>query len=424
MHQAVGSWIGEKFRLVIVVPHISSYGNAIEDYLAGLQAAQRLRRKLVIVWPFRRMLFFYNRSWVPAAFSPDFLMFDNPSVGVRYKTYLFRFIGLTFTLYFIGAHILWRVYRKLSGSPTSDTYFHPTLGQEWLWRPPGGDQFSGKVVEAMNWPEQFPQSPIVSLSRVRVERDLRSTLRAIGVPPEAWYVCVHVREGGYRSDPESPRNASPEDFFPAFEEIISRGGLVVRMGTKLMTPLPHLPGVIDYAFSDFQSTLMDAYLVSRCSFFVGTSSGPHTLALLFSKPLILTNLTNYIYGLPQNSQDLTIFQHVISKKLDKEISLREWLSLSQDIDLNTWTSPDWLFRWNSPSEIRDVVIEMLDQPKARSGIKQADFKYMQHWTVEKLLTSSAPSGGTGNEDPRFRYASNSLSWSGRIGDKYLEEHWQ
>jgi len=351
-------------------------------------------------------------------------MFDNPSVSVRYQSYFFRFLGLVFTIYFIVAHIVVRIYRKLAGSRFNEAYFHPTLGQEWLWRAPETEQYSTTAVDAINWPEQFPKRSLVSLSRASVKRNLNSSLRTMGVPPEAWYVCMHIREGGYRKERESPRNGTPYDFLPAIEEIVSRGGLVVRMGDKSMTPLPDLPGVIDYARSGFQSTLMDAYLVSKCSFFVGTSSGPHTLALLFSKPLILTNLANYIYGLAQNSQDLAIFQHVISKKLNKELSLKEWLLLSTDINPQTWSSHDWLFQRNSPAEIRDVVIEMLDRPKAHSDIKQSEFKHLQHLTMEKFFTSSTLSGGSGDEDPRFRYASNSLSWQGRIGDNYLEKHWQ
>jgi len=197
------------------------------------------------------------------------------------------------------------------------------------------------------------------------------------------------------------------------------------MGDKSMTPLPSLPGLIDYAHSDFQSTLMDAYIVSKCAFFVGTSSGPHTLAYLFGKPLILTNLTNYIYGLAQNPQDLALFQHVFSKRLNREISLKEWLLLCTELNPQTWTSEDWLLRRNSPGEIRDVVLELLDRPKERFDRKQCEFKSLHHLTMVGFFEQSpALSGGTGNEDPRFRYAANALTWEGRIGGTYLEEHWE
>jgi len=424
-HQFVGSWLGKRLDLIFLIPHISSYGNAIEDYLAGLQAARRLNRKLVIIWPIRRMLFFYKGSHIPPAFTPDFLMFGNSSVAFKYRGILFRFFGLVFTLYFVIAHIVWRIYRKLVGGGYDDAYNHPTMGQEWLWRPIVNEEFSRESVEEMKWPQQYSQFSIPTLLDENVKKDLHTALHSMGVKPGAWFVCIHIRESGYRNDPGSPRNGDPRDFLPAIEEIIRRGGLVVRLGDKSMTPLPPLPGLVDYALSGFQSTLMDAFLVSECSFFVGTSSGPHALASLFGKTLILTNVTNYIYGLAQNPMDLTLFQHVFSKRLNREIRLKEWLTLWTELDSQTWTSEDWVLRRNSPDEIRDVVIELLDGSKGRFDRRQGEFKSLHYSTIAGFFEQGdAFSGGTGNEDPRFRYAANALTWEGRIGDIYLEEHWE
>ena len=61
-----------------------------------------------------------------------------------------------------------------------------------------------------------------------------------------WFVAIHVREGSHRDQARLP-NADIKSYLPMIKEIVSRGGHVVRMGSPLMTPLPKMNNVIDYA---------------------------------------------------------------------------------------------------------------------------------------------------------------------------------
>ncbi|HJZ58471.1 MAG TPA: TIGR04372 family glycosyltransferase, partial [Gemmataceae bacterium] len=75
-----------------------------------------------------------------------------------------------------------------------------------------------------------------------------ANLRAMGVPEEAWFVCLHVRSAGFHRehgiDHQAHRNADIRSYLPAVEQITRRGGWVVRLGDPAMEPFPPTPGVV------------------------------------------------------------------------------------------------------------------------------------------------------------------------------------
>ena len=80
-------------------------------------------------------------------------------------------------------------------------------------------------------------------------------LKKIGVPDNSWYVTLHVRES-----PENELfNAVPSTYVKAIKAIVSRGGYVIRVGDKNMTPLPKIKGLIDYPFTKFKSEFFDIF---------------------------------------------------------------------------------------------------------------------------------------------------------------------
>lgn len=139
--------------------------------------------------------------------------------------------------------------------------------------------------------------PLLELSQGAKDRG-RATLIKLGMPQYAWFVCLHVREGGYyrenAASTQGPRNAPIQDYMPAIQSIVGRGGWVIRMGDPSMTPLPKMPGVIDYAHSSARSDWMDVYLCGAARFFIGTTSGLTNAVISYGTPCVLVNcLTNY-----------------------------------------------------------------------------------------------------------------------------------
>ena len=121
----------------------------------------------------------------------------------------------------------------------------------------------------------------------------RAALAAMGMPPGAWFVALHVREGtwdGRHPGMHGIRNADIATYLPAVAEITGRGGWVVRIGDPGMTTLPPLPNVIDYCHSSLRADWLDIFILARCRFMVGTNSGPIFIPALFADtPAVLTN---------------------------------------------------------------------------------------------------------------------------------------
>jgi putative glycosyltransferase (TIGR04372 family) len=118
----------------------------------------------------------------------------------------------------------------------------------------------------------------------------RENLRRMGVPTDAWFVTLHVRDLGFygkRCDPG--RCSDILTYLPAVRLIHQHGGWVVRIGDPRMKPLPQCPGLIDYPRSAFKSDWMDIFLMSQCRFFMGTNSGPSFVPPLFGVPCLYTN---------------------------------------------------------------------------------------------------------------------------------------
>jgi putative glycosyltransferase (TIGR04372 family) len=143
----------------------------------------------------------------------------------------------------------------------------------------------------ITWAEQG-RAPLLSLTASDMQRG-RDVLAALGVPADAWYVGLHVREGSYYGESSGGmsrhRNAQIEDYFPAIKAITDRGGYVIRLGDVSMRPLPEMPGVLDYALSTQKSSQADIFFCATSRFIIGTTSGLTTAALSFGTPMLLVN---------------------------------------------------------------------------------------------------------------------------------------
>ena len=117
-------------------------------------------------------------------------------------------------------------------------------------------------------------------------------LRRWGLTDKDWFVAIHVREGSHRDQARLP-NAAIKTYLPMINEIVNRGGHVVRMGSPLMTPLPKMKNVIDYAHAVERVDWMDVFLWAKAKFFVGTQSGGSEAAMCFDTPTIRSNFSSY-----------------------------------------------------------------------------------------------------------------------------------
>jgi putative glycosyltransferase (TIGR04372 family) len=152
------------------------------------------------------------------------------------------------------------------------------------------------VVEALWW-AQHGDRPLLQPSGSLLAEG-RALAGELGLPEEATFVCLHVREGGFHGDVAHHQRAFRiADYMTAVRAVTERGDWVVRLGDPSMSPLPPMPRVIDYARHPARTPALDVYLAARCRFYIGTNSGPMFMPHLFGRPALITNYM-FLYGAP------------------------------------------------------------------------------------------------------------------------------
>jgi putative glycosyltransferase (TIGR04372 family) len=220
-----------------------------------------------------------------------------------------------------------------------------------------------KDADALAWQrwETEQRQPTLTLDPKHLEAG-RATLQALGIPPGAWFVTFHVREPGFAGDSgPGPRNASIENYILAMQEVVARGGYVVRLGNPKMKPLPNMPSVLDLAHTEGRSEELDIYVLAACRFFVGMASGPAQIPHLFGVPTVYTNWIP-IPDYPFHGNALLIHKHHLDKVTGRRLPYQRFVGLHTDYQNK---DEGIVFEENTANEIRDVLIEMLDRLDGR-----------------------------------------------------------
>lgn len=266
----------------------------------------------------------------------------------------------------------WGSYIKIVNNPVLVKLLRPLENIPFLQystsyvRFPDGN--SVKIIPAIypiqaEYEAQHGGRPLLTLSRSDYERGWRC-LRQLGVPQDAWFACLHVREGGYLPDLayHSYRDADVSTYLLAVESIVERGGWVIRMGDPSTKPLPRMDRVIDYAHSEVRSDWMDVFCFSQCRFFLGTTSGPFNVSFAFGIPCALASFAPMGHG-PYSERDIWIPKLHWSVSENRYMTFAEVLlsplrqfGRTEDFDAAGVSLVD-----NSPEEIGDLAVEMMDR---------------------------------------------------------------
>lgn len=407
---------------VFLTPCVSVIGNCSEEMQFGLLRARREGKKLVVLYPFELPWKFRfpigNRELFHVA-SP--YRADPPlPLFLLARAALTALYGPMRALSLIAGKLLGQ-WANLPGWVT-----HPCLGSTTLWKPEEEPaEFRWDVVDGYRWTEEIPKPLSAGLAPGKRARAHAARLE-MGIPEGAWFVGLHVRQRGFYNPKEEAtcRNASVADFIPAIKEITARGGWVVRLGDKSMTPLPPLERVIDYPHTRFKSDLMDMYLLSECRFYVGMTSGILDTAWLFQRPMVLTNMTTWSFAYPRRPGDLGITKHLYSKRLGRFLSLQELLETPWEAQHFHHFGADYDMRDNTPEEIRDVVAEFLandGEPNPNELQREFNRRRLEHG--RRLLSKPVWEDHYTDMHQRYRLASRLESSQGFMGAKFLAANW-
>ena len=206
----------------------------------------------------------------------------------------------------------------------------------------------------------------------------QSGFERLGLQKGQWFVCVHVREGSYIPKNEaitSYRNASIDHMIPAMKEIVRRGGVCVRMGDPGMTPLPKIPGVIDYAHQPMKSERLDVVLCAKARFFLGCTSGLSFISTTFGVPVAHANMIP-VEALGVRHCDLSMPKLLWSKSLGRYLRFDEIMNSKAGGYFFTHQYQQAALRVeeNSPEDIVDLVSEMMDRIEGRFVETEADLR--------------------------------------------------
>jgi putative glycosyltransferase (TIGR04372 family) len=194
------------------------------------------------------------------------------------------------------------------------------------------------------------------------ERAVAREAAALGISLDAPLVTVHVRESGYRATAgfrqrrsDESRNAYIESYIPALRALVKRGYTVVRLGDRTMTPID-VRGVMDLATSPARTDHLEVWCTMRSEFLIGCDSGPSWLAFLLGVPVLTVNAVHF--------RDLSRAQDRLLVKLARDGATHQMLSISEMLTDDFLRSGFKDGRYecvdNSPSEIRQAVIDMIE----------------------------------------------------------------
>lgn len=261
-------------------------------------------------------------------------------------------------------HLLgyWEPYLRIWKSPLARLLL-PVARNEKL-----GTSYVMPIYEAALFPKIQSawgnRAPLLRLTKEDYERGW-AVLRKLGVPEGAWFVCVHNREGGYWPDDEHInvyRNADIRSYLPAMEMIVGRGGWCIRVGDKMMTPLPSMLHVIDYALHEVKSDWMDIFLGAACKCFLGCSSGLYLVSSIFGGRAALANLFPISCALSYGIHDVSIPKLLWSTRQKRYLAFKEIF----DSPIGNFRLPHLYEKAglkpvdNTPDEIRELAVELLE----------------------------------------------------------------
>ncbi len=379
-----------KFFFMLVLYDDLNIGNVSENLFYALLKGERLNKKVKLVrkWMFcdrllgrifkRRQLLGVYRLQSPSLITKDYFIIK--IVGLWY--------GFLFWTNFISQAMLWKL--KLVKNMRLQL-----IGCEYqdLFNINLDITFNINSIKQIAWASLLNKNQEVSLYP-QDEAKCQAILRRLGVQPEQWYVCLHIRTGHYHGDPSSyHRNSRIENYIEAMRYIRSLGGIVIRLGDSV--PLGYEDYYIDYPNTSFRSELMDLFLIKHCRFFWGTNSGVFDTALLLGIPTLAVNVSDYLFVRPYKSIDIFIYKPIFSYVQKKIISFHEAFQISGDI-IHTNCNISVFERFNkeyelienTSEEIAGAVKEMLSnleclseetvvQKKFKEELNQCSYRWIR-----------------------------------------------
>ncbi|MDD5108740.1 MAG: TIGR04372 family glycosyltransferase [Candidatus Omnitrophica bacterium] len=280
-------------------------------------------------------------------------------------------------------HLLtyWEKYIKIITSPLFCLLFDPLQKNKFTLAQTHRFVFSPNSAYFPQIQKKFSDRPALLILR---DEDLKrgwAVLYDLGMKKDDWFVCVHCREDGCSGRIEPTRNADIHNYFPAMDDIVQRGGWVIRMGDKSMKQIPSMKGVIDYPHLGIKSEWMDVFLCAASKFFLGSHSGLCHVANIFGVPVAIANSAHMAGVLPYGAKDIAIPKLTWSDKENRYLHFKEVFdsALSHSCLSQLYESSQLRLVENSPEDIKKLAEEMFDRIEGKLNYAQVDEELQQRF---------------------------------------------
>lgn len=404
--------------VIIQTPWIATFGNCAEDLFWGLVKARDYNKKVFFIFPFElRNLLRFSKIKI----NKELLKIQSKYRFSTYNSFFSQFCCLLLTITFLFFRFINFLKIKIGLNGLSESYIIPDIGRSTLWNRENKNNYLFHLIKPYKWKTQLEKKLYVRMPNdsYLAAQKLR---REMGIPQEDWFVCLHVREGGYYNFKEGiekfNRNATPSNFIKGIKYINDKGGWVVRLGDSSMTKLPKIDKFIDYPHSKFKSDIMDIYLVQECRFLLCTVSGILPLAALFQKPIILTNIYQWNRVYPLKKGDLGILKHTYSNTEKRFIPLKEIAKKYAKNPKMFWSNEYSLFE-NTEDEILELLTEFMETPR---NCKPSELQ--KEWEKLRVKAGHEIAAKEFDKVESYLFAACIEGCNGMLGQKFLENNWE
>ncbi len=201
--------------------------------------------------------------------------------------------------------------------------------------------------------------------------EAKRMMRQLGIPDNARFVCLVVRDSAYLNNyyPKldwsyhDHRDADIDAYQKSALYLAEMGYYVLRMGKYVNKKfdVKHRK-IIDYANHPLRSDFMDVYLMANCSFCISTCTGLDCVSQIFRIPVLHTNVSP-IFNLTLMWYPCTL----LIPKLLKNKNTGLFLTLSESAKvchsvsrqvLNEFSQKDLVLVENTDEQLLDAVKQM------------------------------------------------------------------
>jgi len=339
-----------------VTPLVYGYGTSADHILLSI-CKKNKNKKLIILYPSIFQSFLkYN---IPNKYLINNLVIE----GIPQKKFIFfkLILNIFVNLEFIIRRIILFIF-NIIGIKLSEQFRFPLIGIVPIF------------VNHKNFEENKINTNINFSIDLEEEKNKESKkyLKSLGISENDKFVCIHVRDSIYYDDSKRRpfRNSNIENYTNLIKHLIDNNYYVIRLGVNNKNFEFKHNKFLDYSSFDNKKDFFELYLIKNCSFFVGTQSGPLSVATLFNKPIFFTNAVRIFESFfpLRNSKNVTIFKTVKWKTNGKKISLNEFIKLPANHHHFRFINEDLIYEDNTPEELYTSLVNFMN------NLKKKDYK--------------------------------------------------